>query len=159
MKNLRIDRGLVKDLSRSLNSDFGSSHWGCYPNCRNSHVSKLAVPVVHLDRSSMLARIQVSPYTSFTIRTCTGSPSPLSYRGINLSHPHLVCWISYPPQPGPSFRRSRDVEHSSDIWHPHRYIYISFLSLSVITTHDYVTYSCQSDNGIVLAVAGVPPLR
>ena len=72
VKNLCIDRGLVEEFSRSLNSD---SHLNCYPNHRKSHVSELAVPLVRLDRSSMLARIQVSLYTSCTIRTCTGSPS------------------------------------------------------------------------------------
>ena len=50
------------------------------------------VRVVHLDCSSMLARIQVSPYTSFTIRTCTGSASPdprsSVSSGIDRPHPH-----------------------------------------------------------------------
>ena len=72
VKNLRIDRGLVEEFSRSLSSD---SHLDCYPNYRKSHVSELAVPLVRLGRSSMFARIQVSLYTSFTIHTCTGGPS------------------------------------------------------------------------------------
>jgi hypothetical protein len=61
LKTLRIEDGLVKELSRSLRPDDGEPLWSCYPNYRSSHILGAAIPVMHSHHSSMPARMQAAP--------------------------------------------------------------------------------------------------
>jgi hypothetical protein len=60
MKILRIDNGLVEELTRCLQLDDGRLLLSCYRGCRSSHILGVVIPVRHLLHSSMLVRTQVA---------------------------------------------------------------------------------------------------